>query len=437
MHTASYQPFPLNRRVLLKSAVMSGVIMATGLSRAGKTPVLAQDRHLLVLARQHFMPEADVFMRQQLIPDFQKATGIRVTYETIPANDLNARITATLERRSGPDVFQTIWNQPYLYAAGLENLNALGTEVGVDNHYTALQDAARVDGTLRGIPYYGIGHAVTYRKDVFEEIGIRAVPETLEDYLNVGTKLKAAGWPVGQTLGHTFGDAPAFCYPLLWSFGGQEVDAQGKVAIHTDATLRACQFLRTFWQDACDPNGLTWDDASNNRAFFAETIGATLNGSSIYFAARNHPEQAPPGLADKIGHFMLPQGPAGAYSIILPLTHAIPRYSSVKDAAKEWIRFLMQKEPYESYILVQKGYGLPATPDWEQHPFWRQDAAIEPFRLNLKHGRHFGWAGPYDRRASMVLVQSIVVDLFARTVKGEAPQRVLQETTEALQTIYG
>jgi multiple sugar transport system substrate-binding protein len=427
----------LSRRALIKNAGMAGAAVATGLLPANKAPVLAQDRHLHILARQHFLPEADAFMRHQLIPDFQKAAGLRVTYETIQANDLSTRITAALEHRSGPDVFQMIWNQLHLYAAGLENLDDLGAELGVDTYYPCLQGVARVDGVLRGIPYYGIGNAVVYRKDVFEEIGIHAVPETLDDYLNTGAKLKAAGWPVGQTLGHAFGDATAFCYPLLWSFGGREVDEQGNVAINAKATLQACEFLRAFWHDACDPSGLTWDDASNNRALFAETIGATLNGSSIYFAARNHPEQAPPGLADKIAHFMLPRGPAGAYSTILPLTHVVARYSRQKDVAQAFIRYLMQKERYEPYILLQKGYALGATPDWEQHPFWHRDPAIEPFRLNLKHGRNFGWAGSYNRNASEALAKFIVVDLFARTVKGEDPGRVVQWAAAALKTIYG
>jgi len=44
----------------------------------------------------------------------------------------------------------------------------------------------------------------------------------------VGKKLKAAGHPYGQTAGHTFGDAPGWWYPYLWSWGGKEVAEDGK-----------------------------------------------------------------------------------------------------------------------------------------------------------------------------------------------------------------
>ena len=167
----------------------------------------------------------------------------------------------------------------------------------MDKHYKFQQAAARVNGHFRGVPFYGIGNGNAYRKDVFEKLGI-SPPDTWDDYLKIGKKLKDNDWPVGQTLSHTFGDAPTFAYPLLWSFGGQEVDEKGKVAINSQGTRDACDFLREFWKAACDEGGLAWDDSSNNRAFYGETIGASLNGASIYFNAR-YRNQGPPGLADK------------------------------------------------------------------------------------------------------------------------------------------
>ena len=51
---------------------------------------------------------------------------------------------------------------------------------------------------------------IAYRKSWFAEIGYTdgKFPDTWEKYREVGKKLKAKGRPIGQTLGHTFGDAP-------------------------------------------------------------------------------------------------------------------------------------------------------------------------------------------------------------------------------------
>ncbi len=425
----------MTRREFVKTASVAG-LMASGAVFGVQAPVFAQERSIHILAWSHFIKEADVMMRDKLIPAFKDATGVSVKYETINANDLNARLTAAVESRTAPDIFQTIWNQPHLYAAGIEDHNALAEELGVSKQYAFQREAAYIDGVYRGIPYYGIGGAVAYRKDIFKDIGIEKVPETLDEYLSVGTKLKDEGWPVGQTLGHTFGDAPGFSYPLLWSFGGKEVDENGKVAINSKETLMACEYLKESWDKCCDSSGLSWDDSSNNRAFFAETIGATLNGASIYFVARNNPEKAPPGLADKMGHFLFPKGPAGQYSTILPFTHAIVSYSKQKDAARDFVRFLMDKKNYENYILVQKGYGLGATPDWENHSFWKEDPAVEPYRLNAKNGRNFGYAGAYNRQAAGVQAKYIIVDLFARVAKGDSPKSSIAEAEKELKNVY-
>ena len=54
----------------------------------------------------------------------------------------------------------------------------------------------------------------------FEEIGLKTFPDTWDGLLDACKKLKAKGRPLGQTAGHTFGDAPNWWYPYFWSWGG-------------------------------------------------------------------------------------------------------------------------------------------------------------------------------------------------------------------------
>src|SRR5207253_1284718 len=82
----------------------------------------------------------------------------------------------------------------------------------------------------------------------------------------------------------------------------------------------------------------------------SETIACTLNGASIYFVARYTPEKAAPGIADKIGHFLLPRGPAGRFHTVGPFSNCITSYSENKDVAKDYIRYCHQKEVYEKFL---------------------------------------------------------------------------------------
>ena len=66
----------------------------------------------------------------------------------------------------------------------------------------------------------------------------QGVSKTWDEYREVGKKLKAKGKPIGQALGHSFGDPPTFAYPFLWDFGGAETDKSGKkVTLNSKGTL--------------------------------------------------------------------------------------------------------------------------------------------------------------------------------------------------------
>ena len=295
------------RRFVETTAVAGGALVAAPFL-GGKAPAYAQARKVHYLQWTSFVPAADAEIDRQA-EEFTKATGIEMTVEKINQNDMAARITAAIESGSGADVIQMNANQPQLFANGLADHNALIAEVAGDQLYDWARGAATVDGVARGVPLFNIGNAVVYRKDVFDELGLTP-PNTWDDYLKVGQELKNNNLPVGQTLGHTFGDAPTFAYPLMWSFGGMEVDESGKVVINSEGTHKALAFMKDFWEAACDPGGFAWDDTSNNRAFLGQTIGATLNGASIYFIAKNTPADYP-GFAEKLDHFLNPEGPAG------------------------------------------------------------------------------------------------------------------------------
>ena len=416
------KPAGISRRDMLKvsgAAAAAAAGAGAGLF-GGKAPAFAQARQISVVAWSHFIPDADAKM-QQYAKDFEAATKVKVTCEFINANDLPARATAAVESGTGSDIFQLQWNQAHLYANGIADHGKLAGELHVDKDYPFIKDSVHVGNTWKGIPFNAIGNAFVYRADWYKELGLGSPMEagakyTWDQFLKDGTKLKKAGHPVGFTLGHTFGDAHAWCYPLLWSFGGAEVDKKGKVALNSKETRAAIEFAKEFWSAASDEGGLAWDDTSNNRAFYAETISATQNGASIYIQAKFGKQRA--DLKDKMGHFLNPQGPAGRHHVILQLNHCIMKYSKQQGACADWLKFLHEPKRYEEYFLVQGGYGLSAGPQFENNALWKQDPVLAPFSQNAKFGRNFGWPGPYNQKASEVQAKYIIIDLFAEVVKG-------------------
>src|SRR3989442_7129746 len=183
---------------------------------------------------------------------------------------------------------------PIFYEKSLVDVSDVAEATGKaqGGFYPGMTELCKVGSTWRAVPHAIVGGQIAYRKSLFEEVGAKEFPKTWQQYREVGTKLKAKGYPIGQTAGHTFGDAPVFWYSFMWAWGGKEVEKDGRtVALNSKETIESVKFAVGFWKDACDEGGLAWDDSNNNRAFLSGTISATINGASIYVESVRNKEK--------------------------------------------------------------------------------------------------------------------------------------------------
>ena len=261
-------------------------------------------------------------------------------------NDLQPRITAGIQSGAGPDIIMSFNSYTHLYANSVVDMGALAEEVGKREggiYKYAQAICSNGKGVYMGMPWAVIGGMIAYRKSWLDEVGATKFPDTWETYREVAKKLKAKGRPFGQTLGHTFGDAPGFTYPYMWSWGGKEVEADGKtVVINSKETVESVKFMTGLWKDGMDEGGLAWDDTNNNRAFLSQTISATLNGASIYIESLRKPDQYKTEKGEPMNkdilHAPLPKGPAGQFGFHLLQSNMLMKYSKNQDAAKQFLK---------------------------------------------------------------------------------------------------
>ncbi len=71
-----------------------------------------------------FVPASDQLLRSQIVPQGEKALGIKLNLEMINANDIQARITAAIQSGSGADIIYVIGNWPQLYVESLSPMSA-------------------------------------------------------------------------------------------------------------------------------------------------------------------------------------------------------------------------------------------------------------------------------------------------------------------------
>jgi multiple sugar transport system substrate-binding protein len=413
-----------------------------GVLAARRAPAYAQGARLHIVRWVDFVPAGDEVLKGQMA-EAGKALGAEITLETINANDLQPRITAAISSGSGADIFHLLHNWAHLYEKSLADVGDLVAALGKaqGGYYPVLETLDRVNGVWRAVPHSIVGGQIAYRKSIFESVGAKEFPKTWQEYREVGKRLKAKGYPIGQTAGHTFGDAPTFWYPAMWAWGGKEVEKDGKtVAINSKETVESVKFFTGFWKDACDEGGLAWDDSNNNRAFLSGTIAATINGASIYIESLRNKEKYKTEtgalMHTDIAHAPSPAGPAGTLHYHTSFHHAVMGYSKNQKLAKDFLRWLHSKERFEPWFVAEKGFSVGATTDWEKHKMWEQDPVMLPFRTAARAFRVFGYAGPPSARASEVYSKYVIVDMYAKAIQGMPAEEAVKWADGELRKTY-
>ncbi|HWN56313.1 MAG TPA: extracellular solute-binding protein [Methylomirabilota bacterium] len=414
-----------------------------GILASRRAPALAQTVRLHLLHRVDFIPQGEAELKRQLA-DYGRQMKMDVVLETINENDLQTRITSAIQSGAGPDIVQMLHNWPHLYAGGLVDMTDLCDWKQRDQgkFYPQSEAATRDGSRWLGLPHCITPALINYRKSWFAEAGATAPPKTLDEYRKLGAALKKKGKPFGQTLGHTVNDAPGWSYPLTWTFGGAETDKTGKkVVLNSKNTIEAVKWMTAFWKEACDEGGLAWDDTTNNRAFHAGEIAATLNGGSIYVLARRRldikDEKGQPLWPD-IGHFRYPDGPHGptpTYHVTYAST--IMKHSKNVEAAKELLKWVHSKEQFGKWFELEGGYATGANPVWEGHKMWTEvDEAMRPFKTAAQGARALGYAGPPSAKATLVYTKYIITDMYAKAVQGLTPEDAVRGAEGELKKIY-
>jgi ABC-type glycerol-3-phosphate transport system substrate-binding protein len=437
----------ITRRRLLKLSASGAVTAQTGglaaVLATGRAPAFAQGATVHWLRWADFVPASDVLLKGQITQQCQKATGITLKVETINANDLQARITSAIQSGTGADIIMAIGNWPQLYAESLADVGDVAEEIGSaqGGYYEVNRLVATVGNKWIGVPWIVLGALMAYRKSWFEEVEYKTFPETWDALRDAGRKLKHKGRPLGQTAGHTFGDSPAWWYPYLWSWGGKEVEADGKtVVLNSPETIESVKFATGFWKECCDEGGLAWDDTNNNRAFLSGSISATNNGASIYIEAKRKPdsyqtEKGGPMWLDML-HARIPKGPGGQFNAPAPFTNMVMGYSKNQKLAKEFLRWIHSKPVFAEWFTSQQGYSNGASKDWEKDKVWDADPVLRPFRDIPPFGRLAGYAGPPNRNAAQVVTKYIITDMYAKAIQGMPAQAAVKWAHDELVKSY-
>ena len=418
------------RREFLTVALAGGAAAALGPRRASAAP-----KSMAVVHESSFIKAFDDYFVKTLSPEYEKLTGIKVAYEPVSVGSMLTRLTTIVETKAGPEIVHTGINWPHLFDQGLLDVTDVAGEVGkkVGPWHDNILDSVVVNKKWKAVPWGNIGQLEVYRTDWFKEVGVTKFPDTWEDLLAAGRLLKKKGHPFGFELGHGFGDNHGWMYPLLWSYGGREVDKDGKtVLIDSDETAKAVDFCRRFYKETMLEDVLGWTDVNNNKAFLAEQISCTNNAMSILIVAKRDF----PDIAKVTDHGLNPQGPKGRFHLYNPQSHAIAAHAPDPVAAKAFLRWLYDDKQLSRWLVAGDAYYAPYLTGYDNHPMWNVDPRYMPFKECLKTSRLHGWPGPPGHAMSESVAKYVLCDMFAKACRGDSTKDVIATAAAQLKQIY-
>jgi multiple sugar transport system substrate-binding protein len=381
----------LNRRLLLRRSLGAAAAASLGqpfLANAAATTVS-------VWWPQGFVREEDIGFRA-VVEGYEKASGNKIDFTLIPFAPLMQKIVGALTTGDVPDVMshdtapatvipQNAWNDK------LVDLSDVVETQKSHYHPTALLASQYYNNVTKKrsiyyVPYktavapFHIWNSLVEKADY----KLADVPKTWDAFWDffkpMQKKLRDKGTRGVYALGlqpTTTGPADGnnmFHYFLVAYGGNGIVTPDGKPHLDDpqvkEAVIRALTYITTAFKEGYVPPGaLSWNDADDNNAFHAKQMIMYLDGTispevALYHKKEQYDDIVTMGLPlDNAGKQIPAQlGVQGPF---------IPKGAKNVEAAKDFIKYLIQPKVTNEYLKTGLGRWLPAMPDLvKTDSFW-------------------------------------------------------------------
>jgi len=402
----------IGRRRFLATTAGGGL---AGILAARVPPARGQQREISYLCWNNFAPAMDK-KQNDIAQRFTRDTGIKLRIDYIAHPQQPAKYAAEVQTQAGHDLVEMRMHFPWLYEPQLTDVSDLVAELEKKHGKTLSSgyEAAHVNGVWRAVPMYHGLFVPTYREDLFKRAGLK-VPDTWEELYTVGKELKKMGNPVGIPISQNY-DSISTAGPVLWSFGGMEVDRDGKtVRINSPATEQMVEWYKKMYRDCMEPEVLSWTDASNNESLQQGKAGWIHNPVSAYIVAK----QRKLPTADLINHHRSLGGPGGRHETDVPRSIGIWKFSKHVEPAKEWVRYLLGKrEVYDEWVMSADAFNLPIYERLQDHPVLRTDPKYAALGAPGVQYHLYGWPAPPTDKIQLITNSFIVPNMLAKAVTG-------------------
>lgn len=380
--------------LVLLSALLVSACVAPAPGSGGQAAATEKPK-LTIWAATTFTPDADTTQDDQ-IKAWGEANGVEIDLARMSQDERTPRWQTAIESKQFPDcaaIEQA--DLPKFIQEGVlvettEVMQALNELEGgfTDGAFLAGQTA---DGKHWSVPSFSSTEVFYVRKDKLEEKGL-ALPETWDDVLTIAQAINDPDnqfWGWGKQMGTPSWDSEVSFTAMLWAFGGKTWDEEGKPAINSPETRQLLDFIKSAWDaGVIPPDGPTWDDGGNNRAYQSEIVGMTLNTGSILRYLQTE-DQA---LLEKTAVIPIPAGPAGRFVSGYYYQWGVFSTSAHPELCLDLLEHIFAPDQLRPFYEAGGGNMLPVYKEMLNDEMW-QDPARKVLADMVPNTRPQGYPG--------------------------------------------
>lgn len=304
---------------------------------------------------------------EQKAEEFKDQTGVEVKFEVVGWSDAWPRISSAIATGEGADVFQvgTTWNPQFAATGGLEEITI--REFGGANAFMkANLDSTTYKDKYYGVPWFAETRVLFYNKDMFKKAGVQP-PKTHDELMIVGKKIVAT---LGEGSAISLAGTNAWDLLhnwsiILWANGGTLLSADNKKATFNspEGVTAMKWYVNLVKSGLASPACAEYNQPQADAAFINENVAMCYMGP---WNIANIEQENPTLNFDVVEP---PVGPKGKASFSGGSNLVILKASRNKEAAKEWIKFILKDENLVDYTK-NLSHMLPATKKAYDDPYY-------------------------------------------------------------------
>lgn len=287
--------------------------------------------------------ETDV-LNTKVIPAFEaQHPNIKVEAQAVPYNEFRKKLLTAIAGGTAPDLIRSdiIWVPELAHMGALVPLDELMPDFDTykEKMFPGPLSTNYWQGHYYGLPLDTNTRILMWNKEMYDAAGVEGPPTTIDEFLAVCEKIKALGEDK-----YCFADGGTYGWavlPWIWSFGGDITDPEMKTAsgyLNGPNTVAAYEFLKMMLDEGYLHPGILSGDVDTGGGFANDQIANLLEGPWMpaIFEAQ-FPEK-------EIHWALMPAGKGGSISVVGGEDIVMFQQSQHKEAAAEFIRFMLSSE---------------------------------------------------------------------------------------------